>query len=613
MRRFLETIRRALPAEQGRYAAFDRCAPSAGFPFARHLFRARRIGDNRGVARAAPLALLVLVFALAAPALAPRPPAGALFVEISAAAGLAGIEARNVSFADLDGDGAPDAIIGRRRVFLNSKEGPFRRLVEVASLPESACVQVGDVDGDGRPDLFLARKEGGAILLGDGAGGFRVKEHSGLEARSENPISACFVDFDGDGALDLFVGNSYVAYGRSLEAYPDRLWRGRGDGTFEDVTERAGLLGVAEVGRPDSRRPTYGVAHTDWNNDGRQDLLVMTYGRQANRLWRNNGDGTFTDVAVETTFDGDADRSGTYTAQVKRDFDREDEPPFRAHGNTFDCAVADFDGDGDMDCFLAEIAHWWAGPSSDRSMLLENLGAAAGFRFRRRPHALPPRPHAGEHWNQGDMHAGWLDVDNDGRLDLLLASSDYPDEQILRLYHQREDGSFEEWTDRLGFRWVNASQISLADFDRDGATDILIGTDNTRLSAEARARHRTAIGLFRNVAARAAGNGFFTLRLRGGGRGRANRDAIGARVTISIAGRRQTREVYGGLGHAGHRDDTDCRFGVGKARIVDRVEVRWPDALGSVQVFERVPANRFYVLEQGGTLRPTSDERGIEN
>lgn len=533
-----------------------------------------------------------------------------LFENVAGAWGLAGVRSSRVAFAELDGDGRPDALIGRTSVFLNRPEaggGGTFLLSGREGLPTSEegggdVVQAGDADGDGRPDLFVGRPAGGhEIWLGDGAGGFRRLAEPGFPTAAEAATSACFVDVDKDGLLDLFVGNAYVEYGKSYRAFPDRLYRGKGGGRFEDVTGAAGLLGTDTVGRKDSRRPTFGVTHTDWNNDGRQDLLTMTYGRQANRLWRNDGDGAFTDVAEETAYDGDADRSGRYPDAVKEKTGRQDEPPFRSHGNHFDCAVGDFDGDGDMDCFLATIAHGWAGPSSDPSMLLVNGGEAAGWAFRREPGRIP-RPPVAFGANHGDLHAGWIDVDNDGRLDLLVASSDYPDEQLLRLYRQGPDGAFEDWTPRLGVRWVNASQISLADVDRDGATDILVGTNNMRLTPEQRAVHSLDVGLLRNLAAARAGNGFLNLRLKGGGRGKANRDAVGARVTLWAQGRRQTREVSGGLGHAGHRDDTDCRFGMGKAGKADRIEVRWPDAAGTVQVFTDVAANRFYVLSQGAGL-----------
>lgn len=570
--------------------------------------------------------LLAAAWALATiaglPAAAKERAPAPLFEDVSAEVGLLGERGARVLFHDLDRDGAPDAIIGCTKLLLNREvatngrrgrrfvrwdaDAPFNR----EGVRRASVVQVGDLDGDGRPDLYLGRSTdlSNDKLTDDGLrsevwlqtdDGFELAREAGVGAHAETTISALLVDYDRDGRLDLFTGQAYVAYGRSLEAFPDRLYRGLGDGRFEDVTEEAGLLGIAAYGRPESRKPTYGVAHTDWNNDGLQDLLVMTYGRQWNRLWRNDGDGTFTDVAAETTFDGDADRSGVYPDIVRR----RTEPPFRANGNTFDCAVADFDGDGDMDCFLAEITHWWAGSSSDLSMLLVNRGEEEGFRFARRPGLVPGRPRA-ERWNQGDLHAGWLDVDNDGLLDLAIASTDYPDEQILRVYHQRPDHTFEDWTDRLGFRWQNATQLSLGDYDRDGATDILLGTSHMRLTKEQRAERPLTVGLFRNRAPELFGNRFFSLRLVGAGaEEQSNPDAIGARVTIRIDGRRQVREVYGGQGHVGHRDDTELRFGVGRARTIDEVSVRWPDAGGTVQRFERVRTGRFYRLEQGGELQ----------
>jgi len=528
---------------------------------------------------------------------------GPLFENVTNAVGLDDIEAVRVAFADLNADGLPEIVAGFTRIFMNESGARFlpSTAPAVPTLRGPNVVQFGDVNNDGQLDLYYGRytelidadsnddRLRSEIWLGDGKGGFVKLPDSGVGEPPGSTVAACFVDYDQDGNVDLFTGNAYVAYGKSHAAFPDRLFRGNGDGTFEDVTAKAGLLGSAEPGNRDSRKPTYGVAHTDWNNDGLQDLLVATYGRQWNRLWRNNGDGTFTDVAEQVGFDGDADRSGVHPPEI----DREDEKPFRANGNTFDTAVADFDNDGDMDCFLAEITHWWAGSSSDRSTLLVNQGPSRGFAFHRNRDRVV-RHHAAERWNQGDLHAGWLDIDNDGYLDLLISSSDYPDEQVLRLYHQEVDGTFEEWTDRLGFRWMNATQISLADFDRDGATDILIGTNNMRLTEEQIQGHDLSIGLFRNVAAAQTCNRFVNIRLLG--------QAVGARVTVVTRRRRQIREVYGGLGHAGHRDDTDCRFGLGKARSIDIVEVRWPDADHAIQTFRNVATNRFYVLRKGGKL-----------
>jgi hypothetical protein len=207
------------------------------------------------------------------------------------------------------------------------------------------------------------------------------------------------------------------------------------------------------------------------------------------------------------------------------------------------------------------------------------------------------------------MHAGWLDVDNDGLLDLVIASSDYPDPQLLRLYRQRPDHTFEDWTARLGVRWQNACAISFADFDRDGATDIVVATNNSRLTKEQREGRALRVGLLRNVAAPRAGNRFVSLRLTGKGKGAANRDAVGARVTLWLGDARMTREVYGGLGHAGHRDDQEVRFGVGAAKRADRIEVRWPNDGATLQTFRNVETDRAYTVTEDLKLKEVKATR----
>jgi hypothetical protein len=557
--------------------------------------------------------ILLPALVLFAPCLQER----SLFEDFSARVGIPPGPAPTVCFADLNNDGWPDVVANRTQIFLSDKgrklvRHPASDTLQPKGPRDAQAVQLGDVNNDGNLDLFLCFmtdlsnkdfKDDGRrneLWLGDGKGGFKKAAKPGWGDEATLSATACFLDFDRDGTLDLYVGNWYARPWQTEEAQVSRLYRGRGDGTFEDVTEKAGMLGVAEAGKRESRKPVFGATSTDWNNDGWPDLLVCVYGRQWNQLWKNNGDGTFTEVGEQTTFDGDEDESGTYTDQVRELYRKkgqriDDDPPYRANGNTFDCAVADFDCDGDMDCFLGEIAHWWAGPSSDRSMLLVNEGERGGYAFKRDATRLGDlRPVPDVNWNEGDLHVGWLDVDNDGWQDLLVASSDYPDEQIVKLYHQKPDHTFEDWTATLGFRWVSASQISLGDFDRDGATDILVGRNHMRLTPEQQKAYPLTFGLFRNTIAAKMGNSFFTLRLMG--------QAVGARVRLWTGNHCQTREVYGGLGHAGHRDDTDCRFGVGKAAVIDKIEVRWNDGK-TVQTFEKVAPGRIYTLKKGGTLK----------
>ncbi len=557
----------------------------------------------------------------ATPAGASPPP----FAEVAHAWGLPDFPAGRVAAVDLDGDGWPDLVFNAgERVFRSAarEDGKGRRFVDVTEAaglkPKegrgATVLAWGDVDGDGDVDCFYGRycdfaadakkkdDDGrrSEIYLNDGHGHFTPKANSGVGEHAETTSAATFVDVDGDGVLDLFVGNWYVRYGEGLECFPSRLFHGNGDGTFVDVTERAGMLGVEEPGRRDSRRPIYGVTHTDWDDDGDQDLLACAYGRQWNQLWRNNGDGTFTDVGEATGFDGDADRSGKYPEEARKNprlKDLEDEKPFRSNGNTFDAAVADFDADGDVDVFLAEITHWWAGPSSDRSTLLVNGGAAAGFAFSREERGIV-RPHASAHWNHGDLFAGWLDVGNDGLLDLFVASGDYPDEQRLRVFLQRPDHSFEEATKALGIDWTNCAQPTVADFDRDGRADILLGNSNMRLDAEQTKGRVLRPALFRQT----AGGHWLRLTLEGTGKGGANRSALGARVYARCGDLRVVREVLGSRGHAGHTDEFALTFGLGDHPAIDELDVRWPDRTGTVERFFDVPADQDLRLRQGGCL-----------
>ncbi|MDA1195467.1 MAG: CRTAC1 family protein [Planctomycetota bacterium] len=581
------------------------------------------------------------------------------FVNVAAERGLQGVRAKGVAFVDLNGDGRLDLCLDRERFYRAAPDGSFvPHLDHGIEFPMIRHVPVGgngqpdeakardmayvphylyfaDVDNDGDADAVAGMHswwehfDGRAwhpvtacdpgvrstVWLGDGKGRFKrgpVSEFSAPE--SFGPAMAlALVDTDGDGLLDLYEGREYRQYGQLVGCGIDRLWRGNGKGGFTDRTKEAGLLTRPEpftgTTLPADRealrfsRPTYGVTHADWNNDGHADLLQLAYGRQWNYHWRNNGDGTFTDVGLDTGFAGDAITDGRYPAFVGRP----PEAPFRSNGNTFDCAIGDIDNDGDLDCFLGEIAHFWAGPASDLPSLLMNRGAEHGWAFERLTvrEALPPRPfRSGDRWNYGDLHSAFFDADNDGRLDLLIGSGDYPDGQFLRLYRQKEDGSFDDATDLAGFDWEGCGGISLGDFDRDGDVDILAGRSFMRLSKEHRETYMSGleeplVGLFRNEVANRTGHHWLNVRLVGKGPGGTNRAGIGARVLVSAAGVTQMREIRAGSGLSNHQDAQEAAFGLGKATTIDRLEVRWADGKGTVQSFTKVPVDRFLEIREG--------------
>ena len=369
------------------------------------------------------------------------------------------------------------------------------------------------------------------------------------------------------------------------------------------MTEAAGLLTKPTVGEPDSSRPTYAVSHADLDGDGWPDLLAASYGRQWNRAWRNRGDGTFVDVAAAWGLDGDADRSGVYPAWARehpRLKDLADERPFRANGNTFGLVPHDLDNDGDLDLVSVEITHSWAGPSSDLSAILWNEGPDASPRFRRDPDALA-RPRSGDRgWNQGDVGAALADLDADGWPEVCVASTAYPDEQRLRCY--RRAGAAVPFTDvavAWGLDLRDCNQLALGDVDGDGWLDVLAAAGATRWNG------RTAPSAVVFRATPRAGTHWVALTLEGsaGREGvaperRANRAAIGARVTVTAAGVTYTREITSATGHFGQQLPLRLHVGLGAATRIDAVTVRWPDRAGSTQTWRDPAPDRHHQLRQ---------------
>lgn len=572
------------------------------------------------------------------------------FTNVAGEVGLEGVRGKAGCFVDLDGDGYWDLVVDRQHVFRNEEgkrfvadafEGlPFPTVKRVpfdrkTGLPAPDRAKEGtfvprylyfaDVDNDGAVDALagvhwadFVRFVDGAVkryeacdhgqrtqvFLGDGKGGFvagPASAYTADEALGPRMALAC-VDVDADGVLDLFEGREYLHYGVMLDAGVDRLWLGDGQGGFRDGTKAAGLETVRTPAQPNSSRPTYGVTSADLDNDGWPDLLQMAYGRQWNYQWRSRGDGTFEDVGRVTTFAGDGVAHGHYPPPVKR----RKEAPFRANGNTFDCAVGDIDNDGDLDCFLGEIAHWWAGSSSDRSSLLINQGPDKEFAFERIPvqDLLARRPVRGDgiRWNEGDLHVAFADFDNDTRLDLLIGSGDYPDGQFLRLYHQQPDGSFAEVTKLAGFDWEGCGGLSLGDFDRDGDVDIFAGRSFQRLNKAHRDKFMGGIeinepALFRNEIAGRTGNHWINIQLKGKGKGGCNRMGVGARIRVVTGDVKQIREIRIGSGLSGHQDAPEAHFGLGKATVIDRIEVHWKPG-AAPHVLEKVEVDRHLVIEE---------------
>jgi hypothetical protein len=435
-------------------------------------------------------------------------------------------------------------------------------------------VAAGDYDGDGWVDLYVTRWGTNRLLRNRGDGTFRdVTQESGTGDERWG-TSATFADFDGDGRLDLAVAN-YVKFSwlehkvclskrgergyclpTSFRPEPATLYRNRGDGTFEDVSERAGLAAVPGNG--------LGILAADFDADGRLDLFVAN-DLVPNRLWLNRGGLRFADEALYNgcalTADGRAEASMGVDA-------------------------GDADGDGDDDLFLTkfdgETSTLYAGDG--RGMFVDRT-AGSGL-------GEPSFRYTG-------FGARFLDYDNDGALDLVvtngrvvfppgadLARDPYPMEEPSQLFQNLGAGTFRDASAEAGAELASplvGRGLATGDVDNDGDADVLI-TGNSgpaRLYVNRVGQRRAWMGL----------------RLV---EGDPPRDVPGALAIVVLDDGRRLRRRVGADGSYLSASDPRVLFGLGDAAAVRRVLVRWPD--GRLEEFAP-PAPRSYATLRRGAGR----------
>lgn len=469
--------------------------------------------------------------------------------------------------ADIDGDGHDDLLAvraGAPVVFLGDGAGGFAEAE--GRFPEglqASMLALADLDNDGDEDCIAptwaspdSGREGEApvnrVLLNDG-GVFTVLEDAGIE--SLDPTGAAGLgDGNGDGILDLYLGNWLVQYPES-PAYDDRYFVGAGDGTFLDVTEAAGLV-------PPWAKPCYGVTWADYNNDGHADIWVGNYQFNANSLWHNNGDGTFTEAAGATGLDHDD--IGVWA------------------GHTYGGDWGDVDNDGDLDLFEPNLAHPRTMPNSDPSRLMINKGPP-GWVFEDHGPAM------GIPYDEGDVNAAFGDWDNDGDLDLALAAL-YTG-HFLKLFRNDGEEGFTDVTYETGTAVHDATAAVWSDVDEDGDLDLIVG--------DRHGDQRVQLFVNRTGQDRA----WVEFLLEGDG---SNRSAVGARVAVTAAGVTQIREVKAGGRHFSAQGTRWVHVGLGDAKTIDAVTVRWPG--GAEESFTGVaPRARFRLLEGAGAAEVSGE------
>lgn len=533
---------------------------------------------------------------------------------------------------------------GGRRTFVDHTDASG--IYEVRGTGEEgrsvSFLRYGDVDNDGDVDIFTSvffyhtdperepLPDGDEVLLNDGNGVFTLTpEQTVVGPPMPLTSDGFFFDQDLDGRLDLALGYWWqqppftLPYGQQPQ-----LFRGDGTGAFVEVTDEVGMrlphTGEAvELGT--QPRPLFSFQMCDVNDDGRMDIVGAAYGRMWNELFLAEGDG-FREIGAQTGIGADdrmdytddesfrcycldhptADRCEglprpAYACPLRGWVPGQSDQPWMLGGNTFCYACGDLDNDGDFDLYESNIRHPDVGSASDPSEVILNESTAEGLRFVRPGREtmgleLPARL-AGS--DEGGQHAATFDFDNDGHLDLLLALSPYPGSRGL-LYHQRVGASslrFDWVREESGFYPACPMSTALADFDRDGDLDMVIGTygcNDQAHSPDYTPAELQPVRFYENVSSEM---NWIAIRLVGRGDGGANRMGLGARVRLTAGGVTQTRLVTTASQNVS--TEPEAWFGLGASCEVDRIEVRWPNSGLTVQVHEGVLANYRVEIHEG--------------
>jgi hypothetical protein len=488
------------------------------------------------------------------------------------------------AFLDYDSDGWQDILLingmdwpGHRQrrttlqLYRNNRNGRFTDVTSRAGLDVELYgmgVAVGDYDNDGFPDIYVTCVGQNRLFHNTGKGTFiDVTNTSGLGKRQAFSSSALWFDYDRDGLLDLFVCN-YVKWspGRDVfcsldgkhksyctpEAYRGEtcwLFHNRGNGTFEDVTASSGIF--------DSSSKSLGVAMLDDDRDGWPDLLVAN-DTQPNKLYRNQHNGTFKDVAVEAGLAFSSD--GRARAGMGVD-------------------IGDFTNLGRPGAAITNFDNEMTGLYELSGKSYEDIAARAGVGMASK--------------NSLGFGCAFLDANLDGWLDLAVANGHIDDTvrnirgnvgyaQPPHLFLNNGKGSFNDVAAEIGGGFEHAKVgrgLAYGDFDRDGDLDLLLTTNNGPAY------------LYRND--QLAGNHSIRFQLRGT---KSNRDGIGATVRIESGGMSESRMVKSGSSYLS-QSELPITFGLEKRDRVSRVEISWPS--GRNEEFRNLASGRCYECTEG--------------
>jgi hypothetical protein len=441
------------------------------------------------------------------------------------------------------------------RLFRNSGNGSFKDVTRDSKLNTqgySMGVTAGDYDNDGYPDVYVCNFGENILYHNNGNGTFTDITGESGTGGDDFSISAVWFDYDNDGLLDLYVGN-YIEFDVDYalfyapDGFPgplayngrsDRLYHNDGNGKFEDVTEAMGVY--QPLGR------AMGVAAADYDGDGFTDIYVSN-DHMVNYLYHNEGGKGFKDVAVMAGVA--ANQMGDATTSMAVDF-------------------ADYNGDGLLDIFVSD---------DNYCSLYKNDGTGT---FRDFSNVSGIAQASGQ-------HVGWassfFDYDNDGDEDLFKVNGELQHEygEEDQLFENDGTGNFKDVSVRHG-EYFEKEYVGrgacFGDYDNDGDTDIYIANLNS-----------PGI-LIRNDGGNR--NNWLLIELEGS---QSNRDAIGAKIKVSTSEKDRFAVKESASGYLSQNDHR-LHFGLGKAEIITRIEVKWPS--GREQVLENVAVNQILKIKE---------------
>jgi hypothetical protein len=471
----------------------------------------------------------------------------------------------------------------RSHLFKNNRDGTFTDVTEKSGLGQvgwQTGVSVGDYDNDGWDDLFCGFWGHNALFHNNGDGTFTdVSKKAGVyNERVRWTSGSTWLDYDRDGWLDLFVANflefditkvppagtqnstcmwkgvSVLCGPRGLPSGSNILYHNNGDGTFTDVTEKAGI-------RKAGPRNSISAVSYDFDNDGWPDIYVAV-DSEASLMFHNNRDGTFTDVGL---------MSGTAVNDEGRE------------QAGMGIGVADYDADGWFDIFKTNF-------TDDTCDLFHNDGDGAFS-------DVTFASGVGVNNNYVGWGCGFVDYDNDGWPDIIQVNGHvypeveqwFPDANFKQkrvVYHNEGNGKFEDVSAQMGSgiaERYSSRGAAFGDFDNDGGIDVLVLNMNDPPS------------LLRNIGGNK--NNWIKIKLIGT---HCNRTAVGARVRVLNGKHAQMDEVHTG-GSVMSQSDLRLHFGVGQAKNIDLIEVKWPTTW-KTEKFANVEVNQILTIKEGAGI-----------